>query len=110
MNADFMITIALCLYVLLGSLAVVLLFAQSIRDDRAKEAEAKQRFTGGETADRIRQPQSTRAARGSADRADRGMGVRSGAAQLARASTGERSKARTILARPPGRHSSARRD
>lgn len=101
MNADLMITIAFCLYVLLGSLAVGMLFAQSIRDDKVKEAEAKRRSAGGEPADRIRQPRSTRAAGGSADR---GIGVRSGAAQLARASTGERSKARTIIAgapRPP---------
>jgi hypothetical protein len=36
MNADLMITIAFCLYVLLGSLAVGMLFAQSIRDDKVK--------------------------------------------------------------------------
>jgi hypothetical protein len=52
MNADLMITIALCLYVALGSLAVAMFFAQSIRDDTAKEAEAKRRLAGGERAER----------------------------------------------------------
>ena len=37
MNADLMITIAFCLYVLVGSLAAGVLLAKSIRDDNAKE-------------------------------------------------------------------------
>jgi len=41
MNADLMITIALCLYVLMGSLAMAALAAKSIRDDQAKEVDAK---------------------------------------------------------------------
>jgi len=41
MNADLMITIALCLYVLIGSLAMAALAAKSIRDDQAKEVDAK---------------------------------------------------------------------
>ena len=51
MNADLMITIAFCLYVLIGSLAAWVLLAQSIRDDNAKEADAKRRAPGGEPAD-----------------------------------------------------------
>ena len=43
MDADLMITIAFCLYVSLGSLAVVMLVARSIRDDTTKAAEAKRR-------------------------------------------------------------------
>jgi len=50
MNADLMITIAFCLYVLVGSLAMGLLAAKSIREDRAKEADAKRRVAGGEPA------------------------------------------------------------
>lgn len=50
MNADLMITIAFCLYVLVGSLAMGLLAAKSIREDRAKEADAKRRAAGGEPA------------------------------------------------------------
>ena len=38
MNADLMITIAFCLYVLVGSFALAVLVAKSIRDDNAKEA------------------------------------------------------------------------
>jgi hypothetical protein len=47
MNADLMITIAFCLYVLVGSLAVGVLVAKSTRDDNAKEAEAKRRMQAG---------------------------------------------------------------
>ena len=54
MNADLMITIAFCLYVLVGSLAVGVLAAKSIRDDNAKEADAKRRAAGGEPADESR--------------------------------------------------------
>jgi hypothetical protein len=43
MNADVMITIAFCLIVLLGSLAEGLLFALSVRNDKAKEAETRRR-------------------------------------------------------------------
>jgi hypothetical protein len=42
-NADVMITIAFCLIVLLGSLAEGLLFALSVRNDKAKEAETRRR-------------------------------------------------------------------
>jgi hypothetical protein len=62
MNADLMITIAFCLIVLFGSLAVGMLFAQSVRDDKAKEAEANRLAGGGEPAGAIRQPRSRRAA------------------------------------------------
>ena len=41
MNADLMITIAFCVIVLFGSLAEGALFALSVRNDRAKEAETK---------------------------------------------------------------------
>ena len=54
MNADLMITLAFCLYVLIGSLAVGVLAAKSIRDDNAKEADAKRRAAGGEPADESR--------------------------------------------------------
>jgi hypothetical protein len=60
MNADLMITIAFCLYVLVGSLAVGVLAAKSIRDDNAKEADAKRRAPVGEPADGSRRPLSTR--------------------------------------------------
>jgi hypothetical protein len=60
MNADLMITIAFCLYVLVGSLAVAVLVAKTIRDDKAKEAEAKRRAVGGEPAEGSRQSRSTR--------------------------------------------------
>jgi hypothetical protein len=60
MNADLMITMAFCLYVLVGSLAVGVLAAKSIRDDNAKEAYAKRRAAGGEPADGSRRPRSTR--------------------------------------------------
>jgi hypothetical protein len=59
MNADLMITIAFCLYVSLGSLALAILVAQSIRDDTAKAVEAKRR---SEPAERIRQPRPARVA------------------------------------------------
>jgi hypothetical protein len=42
MNADLMITIAFCLYVLVGSLAVALLVAKNTRDNNAKEAMGEQ--------------------------------------------------------------------
>jgi hypothetical protein len=42
-NADLMITIAFCLYVLIGSLAMAALAAKSIHDDHAKEADATRR-------------------------------------------------------------------
>lgn len=58
MDADLMITIAFCLYVSLGSLAVVMLVAPSIRDDTTKAAEAKRRPAGGEPAERITQRRS----------------------------------------------------
>jgi hypothetical protein len=58
MDADLMITIAFCLYVSLGSLAVVTLVAPSIRDDTTKAAEAKRRPAGGEPAERITQRRS----------------------------------------------------
>jgi hypothetical protein len=48
MNADLMITIAFCLYVLVVALAAGVLLANSIRDDNAKEADAKRRAAGGE--------------------------------------------------------------
>jgi hypothetical protein len=60
MNADLMITIAFCLYVLVGSLAAGVLVAKSIRDDNAKEADAKRRAPVGEPADGSRRPLSTR--------------------------------------------------
>jgi hypothetical protein len=60
MNADLMITIAFCLYVLIGSLAVGVLAAKSIRDDNAKEADAKRRAAGCEVADGSRRPRSKR--------------------------------------------------
>jgi hypothetical protein len=60
MNADLMITIALCLYVLVGSLAVGMLATKSIREDRAKEADAKRRAAGGAPADESRRPRSKR--------------------------------------------------
>jgi len=60
MNADLMITIAFCLYVLIGSLAVGVLAAKSIRDDNAKEADAKRRAPVGEPADGRRRPRSRR--------------------------------------------------
>jgi hypothetical protein len=111
MNADLMITIAFCLIVLFGSPAVGMLFAQSVREDKAKEAEANRLAAGGEPADAIRQTRSRRAAdesgarglRRAGDR-DRGVAVRSGAVPLARASSGERSKARTIKARGLDHH------
>lgn len=78
MNADLMITIAFCLYVLVGSRAAWVLVAKSIHDDNAKEAEAKrcqrrarrreQRATVDEAAGGVTGP---------------GIGARSGAAQLA---------------------------
>jgi hypothetical protein len=60
MNADLMITIAFCLYVLVGSLAAWVLVAKSIHDDNAKEAEAKRSAASGEPADGSRRPRSTR--------------------------------------------------
>ena len=60
MNPDLMITIAFCLYVLVGSLAAGVLVAKSIRDDNATEADAKRRAAGSELADGGRQPRSTR--------------------------------------------------
>jgi hypothetical protein len=60
MNADLMITIAFCLYVLVGSLAAGVLVAKSIRDDNAKGADAKRRAAGSEPADGGRQPRSAR--------------------------------------------------
>src|SRR5215218_5907619 len=74
MNAELMITIAFCLIVLLGSLALGVLFAQSVRGDKAKEAEAKRLAAGGE----IRQPRSRRAADESDARAAPGRGSRPG--------------------------------
>jgi hypothetical protein len=59
MNADLMITIAFCLYVLVGSLAMGVLAAKSIRDDHAKEAEAKRRAAGGEPVGGSSRPGST---------------------------------------------------
>jgi hypothetical protein len=47
MNADLMITIAFCLYVLVGSFAVGVLVAKSTRDDKAKEADAQRRMQAG---------------------------------------------------------------
>jgi hypothetical protein len=41
MNADLMITIAFCLWVLFGSLATGVLFALSRPNDEAKASEAK---------------------------------------------------------------------
>ena len=58
MNADLMITIALCLYVLIGSLTMGALAAKSIRDDRAKEADAKRRAAVGGSAEG--RPRTTR--------------------------------------------------
>jgi hypothetical protein len=60
MNADLMITIAFCLYVLVGSLAVGVIAAKSIRDDHAKEADAKRRAAGGKPVDGTSRPRSTR--------------------------------------------------
>ena len=60
MNADLMITIAFCLYVLVGSLAMGVLVAKSIRNDNAKEADQTRRAPGGEHADGSRWPRSTR--------------------------------------------------
>jgi len=60
MNADLMITMAFCLHVLVGSLAVGVLAAKSIRDDNAKEADAKRRAAGCEVADGSRRPRSKR--------------------------------------------------
>jgi hypothetical protein len=60
MNADLMITIAFCLYALVGSLAMGVLAARSIRDDQAKEAEAKRRAAGGEPVGGGSRPGSTR--------------------------------------------------
>ena len=60
MNADLMITIAFCLYVLVGSLAVGVLVAKSTRDDNAKEADAKRRAAVSEPAGGSRQPRSAR--------------------------------------------------
>jgi uncharacterized membrane protein len=58
MNADLMITIALCLYVLIGSLAMGALAAKSIREDHATEADAERRAAGdGSTEER---PRTTR--------------------------------------------------
>jgi hypothetical protein len=59
MNPDLLITIAFCLYVLVGSLAVGVLVAKTIRDDNAKEDDAKRR-AAGEPAEERRQPRSTR--------------------------------------------------
>jgi hypothetical protein len=84
MNADLMITIAFCLYVLVGSLAVGVIAAKSIRDDHAKEADAKRRTAGGEPADGSRRPRSTRLLGGVADR---GIGARSGATKSLRRAT-----------------------
>jgi len=56
MNADLMITIAFCVYVLLGSLAVGMLFARSVGEDKAKEAEANRLAAGREPGGAIRQP------------------------------------------------------
>ena len=70
MNADLMITIAFCLIVLLGSLAAAVLIAQSARDDRVNEAEAKRLPAAAE----IRQPMSARGADGSSARALRRTG------------------------------------
>jgi hypothetical protein len=92
MNADLMITIAFCLIVLFGSLAAAVLIAQSVRDDKAKEAEAKRLAAEAE----IRQPTSARGADESDVRAlsaagdpDPGLAMRSGAVALARARTSE---------------------
>jgi hypothetical protein len=41
MNADLMITIAFCLYVLIGSLAMGALAVKSIHEDRVNEADAR---------------------------------------------------------------------
>jgi hypothetical protein len=60
MNADLMITIAFCVYALAGSLAVGALVAKSIRDDHAKEADAKRRAAGGKPAVGTGRPRSTR--------------------------------------------------
>ena len=60
MNADLMITIAFCLYVLVVSLADGVLAAKGIRNDKVKEADAKRRAAGGEPADGSRRPRSTR--------------------------------------------------
>ena len=49
-NADLMITVAFCLYILVGSLAMGALAARSIREDQAKETAAKRRAAGGEPA------------------------------------------------------------
>ena len=80
MNADLMITIAFCLYVLVGSLAMGVLVAKSIRNDNAKEADAD--ATRSRRRARRREQMATvdEAAGGVADR---GIGARSGAAQLA---------------------------
>ena len=42
MNPDLLITIALCLYVLVASLAIGVLAAGTIREDNAKEDDAKE--------------------------------------------------------------------
>jgi hypothetical protein len=60
MNPDLMITIAFCLYVLVGSLAMGVLVAKSIRNDNSKEADQTRRAPGGEHADGSRWPRSTR--------------------------------------------------
>jgi hypothetical protein len=79
-NADLMITIAFCLMVVFGSFAGGVLFALSVRDDRAKEAEAKRLAAGDEPPAALKQPRSTRAADESDARAlragegDRGRG------------------------------------
>jgi hypothetical protein len=73
MNADLMITIAFCLNVLVGSLAVGVVVAKSILDDNAKEADAKRRPAGNEPADGSRTATVDEAAGG---RAERSIGVR----------------------------------
>jgi hypothetical protein len=111
-----MITIAFCLMVVFGAFAGGVLFVLSVRDDKAKEAEARRLALAGEPAGASRQAWSTRAADESDARAlragdgDRGVAVRGGAVPLARASIGERSKARTIKAARLDRRSSPGRD
>jgi hypothetical protein len=92
MNADLMITIAFCVYVVLGSLAIVALAPRKLPDDQDDEADRKRLDAGIGPQDAIGEPKPTKAADQSDTRAlqrvgdlDRSLLVKSGAAPLARA-------------------------
>jgi hypothetical protein len=62
MNADLMITIAFCVYVVLGSLAIVALAPRKLPDDQDDEADRKRLDAGIGPQDAIGEPKPTKAA------------------------------------------------